>query len=110
MYIKGFVFVKFTFGNNISDSNKWTLKYYARDFPGGPVVRTPRFQCRGHGFQPGSGNKDPTCCVAKKKKKKKNMLHNVSFLHRSIRCVLGDVPKTAPRFHDSLGGLKRLSL
>ena len=26
------------------------------DFPGGPVVRTPRFHCRGHGFDPGSGN------------------------------------------------------
>ena len=26
------------------------------EFPGGPVVRTPRFHCRGHGFDPWSGN------------------------------------------------------
>ena len=32
------------------------------DFPGGPVVRTPCFHCRGHGFDPwnpGSGTKIP---------------------------------------------------
>ena len=23
-----------------------------RDFPGGPVVKTPHSQCRGHGFDP----------------------------------------------------------
>ena len=27
-----------------------------RDFPGGPVVRTPGFHCRGRGFDPLSGN------------------------------------------------------
>ena len=27
-----------------------------RDFPGSPVVRTPSFQCKGHGFDPRSGN------------------------------------------------------
>ena len=27
-----------------------------RDFPGGPVVKTPYFQHRGHGFDAGSGN------------------------------------------------------
>ena len=27
-----------------------------RDFPGGPVVKTPSFQCRGCGFGPWSGN------------------------------------------------------
>ena len=26
------------------------------EFPGGPVVRTPCFHCRGHGFNPGLGN------------------------------------------------------
>ena len=26
------------------------------DFPGGPVVKTLRFHCRGHGFDPWSGN------------------------------------------------------
>ena len=27
-----------------------------REFPGGPVVRTPRFRCWGPGFDPWSGN------------------------------------------------------
>ena len=27
-----------------------------RDFPGGPVVKTLRFHCRGHGFYPWLGN------------------------------------------------------
>ena len=27
-----------------------------RDFPGGPVVKTPRFHCRGRKFNPWSGN------------------------------------------------------
>ena len=34
------------------------------DFPGGPVVKTLCFQCRGHGFDPWSWNKDPTCHAA----------------------------------------------
>ena len=45
------------------------LNYIARDFPGGPVAKTPHSQCRGRGFDPWSGNwiphataKDPTCC------------------------------------------------
>ena len=35
------------------------LKYLViinRDFPGGPVVKTPNSQCRGPGFDPRSGN------------------------------------------------------
>ena len=28
----------------------------SRDFPGGPVVKSPRFYCRGHRFDPWSGN------------------------------------------------------
>ena len=27
-----------------------------RDFPGGPVVKTPSFHCKGRGFDPWSGN------------------------------------------------------
>ena len=30
-----------------------------RDFPGGPVIKTPHFQCRGCGFNPGQGPKVP---------------------------------------------------
>ena len=29
---------------------------HSQDFPGGPVVKTPCFQCQGHGFDPCLGN------------------------------------------------------
>ena len=47
-----------------------------RDFPSGPVVKTPHFSYRGQGFDPWSGNWDPTCQVVwpKKKKKKRNKI------------------------------------
>ena len=31
-------------------------KNFPWDFPGGPVVKTPCFQCRGRAFDPSSGN------------------------------------------------------
>ena len=31
-------------------------KLLTGDFSGGPVVKTPSFQCRGYGFAPWSGN------------------------------------------------------
>ena len=34
----------------------YILKTPVRDFPGGPVAKTPRSQCRGPGFDPWSGN------------------------------------------------------
>ena len=42
------------------------------DFPGGPVVKTPRFHCSRRGFDPWLGNWDPTCLVAQPKNKNKN--------------------------------------
>ena len=33
-----------------------TEKKAPRDFPGGPVAKTPRSQCRGPAFDPWSGN------------------------------------------------------
>ena len=33
-----------------------TKNRFLRDFPGGPAVGTPCFHCRGHGFDPWSGN------------------------------------------------------
>ena len=32
------------------------MKNLSRDFPGGPVVKTPHSQCRGDGFSPWLGN------------------------------------------------------
>ena len=40
-----------------------------RDFPGGPVVKNPCFQCKGCGFDPWPGNYDPTCSMVCQKKK-----------------------------------------
>ena len=42
------------------------------DFPGGPVVRTLCLQCRGCGFDPRSGNQDPTCFMVRPKNKNFN--------------------------------------
>ena len=52
------------------------LKKYARDFPGGPVVRTQRFHCHGRGTIPGWGTKIPqaTLCGQKEKKRKRDVL------------------------------------
>ena len=36
-------------GTKIPNKNKINQSL---DFPGGPVVKTPRFHCRGHGFDP----------------------------------------------------------
>ena len=38
--------------------------FLTSDFPGGPVVKTLCFQCRGCGFDPRLGNEDPTCFSA----------------------------------------------
>ena len=39
--------------NNVPKPYK---KKRGRDFPGGPVVKTLSFHCRGHGFNPCLGN------------------------------------------------------
>ena len=41
-----------------------------RDFSGSPVVKTPSLHCRKHGFDPWSGNENPTCHKARKKKER----------------------------------------
>ena len=51
-------------------SDVTSSKRDSRDFPGGPVVKTPLFLCRGHGFEPWSGNEDPICHMAWPKNKK----------------------------------------
>ena len=40
------------------------------DFPGGPLVKTPCFQCRRHGFDPCSGSEHPACHVVWPEEKK----------------------------------------
>ena len=60
------------------------MKMKAWDFPSGPVVKTPCFQCRGCGFNTWLGNKDPTCHgvwtkkdFLKKEKKMKASTYNL---------------------------------
>ena len=52
-------------------------KIEAQEFPGGPVVKTPCFQGKGHGLIPGQGTKIPQGQKKKKmeKEKKKKSLH-----------------------------------
>ena len=61
--------------------NKYKM-IMTQDFPSGPVGKTPSFHCRGHGFNPWSGNYDPSSLnvrpkekTVKKKKKKKAMAY-----------------------------------
>ena len=42
------------------------FKIVTFDFAG-PVIETPHFQCRSHGFDPWLGNQDPTSHVAQPK-------------------------------------------
>ena len=41
------------------DLCKWEKKKNSKDFPGGPVAKTPHFQCRGSGLIPGQGTRPP---------------------------------------------------
>ena len=44
------------------------------DFPGGPVVKTPRFHCRGHRFDPWSPSQGSSTCCAVLSKRKETVL------------------------------------
>ena len=55
----------------LAQNRAWHRSAQGTDFPGSPVVGTPCFHCRGQGFDPWSGNSDPTCHTAWPKRKKK---------------------------------------
>ena len=48
----------------------------ARDFRSSPAVKTLRFHCRGHGFDPWSANQDPECHAVGSKEKRKEIKNN----------------------------------
>ena len=50
------ILVKFSLGAEVNVQLRCHLKHEGRDFPGGPVVKTPHFQCGGCRFDPWSGN------------------------------------------------------
>ena len=63
--------LQITYGVSHEISLLFKLKYYIFwEFPGGPVVRTPRFQCRRQGFS-GQGTKIPHAAQRGPPKKKK---------------------------------------
>ena len=63
------------------------MKISSRDFPGGPVVKTPHFQCRGYALIPGWGTKVPHAawCNQKNKNKLKNF-KQIKLIVKSL-CV-----------------------
>ena len=48
-------------GTGAKRKNKKVVKKDMWDFPGGSVVKNPRFPLQGHGFDPWSENYDPIC-------------------------------------------------
>ena len=54
---------------------------HSRNFPGGPVIKTLSFHCRGPRFDPWSRNEDLTCC---RKENKRNILLPKRCLHRHL--------------------------
>ena len=52
-----------------SNSFRYATKvWFVSDLPGGPMIKTPRFHCRGHGFDPWSGKfRLPLQCGQKRK-------------------------------------------
>ena len=65
-----------------------------RHVPGGPVVKTPCFHCRGHGFNPWSGKKDPASRMlwpkrkSSRKQERKNTLPTSFFKKNSLGILL----------------------
>ena len=45
------------------------------EFPGSPLVKTPRFHCRGSGFSPWKGIQDCASNAVEKKKKSCTKIH-----------------------------------
>ena len=59
-------------------TDEWIKKMWYRDFLGGPVVKTSRFQCRGQGSNPGQGTKIPHAMQHAQNIKKKKKMWNLS--------------------------------
>ena len=49
-------------------SKKKKKEFLHGNLPGGPVVKTPHFHCRGLGFDPGQGTKIPQAAQGGQKK------------------------------------------
>ena len=74
------------------------------DFPGSPVVKTPCFQCMSLGFDPWSGNQDPTYSMAWPKKYVKHgvIMWPNSFTSRYLRKIKHAHTETHLYVHSSI--------
>ena len=55
-----------SFPSNEKEFKSFSIKLHIKDFPGSPVVKTPCFHCRRHGFDPLSGKFHKLWGAAKK--------------------------------------------
>ena len=72
----------YTLSPLVTSPNIMALNTLLDFFPGSPVVKTLCFQCRGHGFNPWSGNWDPLCCTVRPKNKKELVVSGRSWRGR----------------------------
>ena len=49
-------FLEIIFFSSLNILKTFDLKYFSKELPDGPVVRTPRSHCQRHRFNPWSGN------------------------------------------------------
>ena len=64
-----------------------------KDFPAGPMAKNLCCHCRGHGFDPWSGNYNPTCHVAlpKKYKSMKIVSVHLALVVKNLSANAGDI-------------------
>ena len=71
----------------------WLQNLQTRDFPDSPVVKTLCFHFKEHGFNPWSGNLDPTNCTVwqkiKIKKPKLLLILSTKAEHASYNIKIG---------------------
>ena len=58
------------------------------------MVKTPRFQCKGHRFHPWSRNEDPTCPAAWPRKQKKYLSKRFDLKDGDLRIWASLVAQT----------------
>ena len=67
-------------------------KSHGKDFPGGPMVKTLYFQCKGNEFNPWLGTKTPSSQVEKEKTEGWERMDLMEVGKRFRREMFGEVP------------------
>ena len=85
-----------------------------RDFPGGPVAKTPSFQCRGTGSVPGHGTKILHAIWCSKKKKKIDSyliaIKDLQLILKENRCIIKKITKLEFSFFLSFSNLQIINI